>query len=91
MQVAEMIKTAYVRARIEPDLKTQAEAIFNELGVTVSQVINMLYRQVSRKHAIPLELGLPNKKTARAIDEARTGKGVIVCKNADDLFDKLGI
>ncbi|MDI9819854.1 MULTISPECIES: type II toxin-antitoxin system RelB/DinJ family antitoxin [unclassified Legionella] len=86
-----MSKSAYIRARIEPELKTEAEAIFSEFGMTASQVITMLYKQVSRKHEIPLDLNLPNKKTAKAIDEARKGKGVVACKNADDLFNKLGI
>lgn len=86
-----MSKSAYIRARIEPELKTEAEAIFSEFGMTASQVITMLYKQVSRKHEIPFDLNLPNKKTAKAIDEARKGKGVVACKNADDLFNKLGI
>jgi DNA-damage-inducible protein J len=86
-----MSKSAYVRARIEPGLKMQAEAIFNELGVTATQVITMLYKQVSRKHEIPLDLSLPNKETAKAIEEARKGEGIVRCKDVDDMFDKLGI
>jgi DNA-damage-inducible protein J len=86
-----MSKSAYVRARIEPDLKMEAEAIFSEFGVTATQVITMLYKQVSRKHEIPLDLSLPNKETAKAINEARKGEGIVRCKNADDMFDKLGI
>ena len=84
-----MSKTAYVRARIEPDLKDGAEAIFNEFGMTPTQVITMLYKQVLRKHEIPLDLSLPNKETAKAIQEARKGIGTVKCKDADDMFDKL--
>ena len=86
-----MSKSAYIRARIEPSLKAKAEKVFRELGITPSQVISMLYKQVSRKHEIPLELCLPNKKTAKAIDGARKGQGIVICKDADDLFDKLGL
>jgi len=86
-----MNKSAYIRARIEPNLKEKAEIVFNELGITPSQVITMLYKQVSRKHSIPLDLYLPNKETVRAIEEARKGKDVTVCKDANDLFDKLKI
>ena len=86
-----MNKSAYIRARIEPDLKAKAESIFHELGVTPSQVITMLYKQVSRKHEIPLDLHLPNDETARAIKEARKGKNAVICKDPDDLFKKLGI
>ena len=86
-----MSKSAYVRARIEPALKIEAEAIFNEFGVTATQVITMLYKQVSRKHEIPLDLSLPNKETAKAIEEARKEEGIVRCKDVDDMFDKLGI
>lgn len=85
-----MSKSAYIRARIEPDLKAEVEAIFHEFGITPSQVITMLYKQVLRKHEIPLELCLPNAKTAKAIREARNGEGVVSCEDADDLFNKLG-
>lgn len=86
-----MSKSAYVRARIEPNLKIGAEAIFDEFGVTASQVINMLYKHVVRKHEIPLDLSLPNKETAKAIEEARKDKGLVAYKNLDDMFDQLGI
>lgn len=86
-----MSKTAYVRARIEPDLKIGAEAIFNEFGMTPTQVITMLYKQVLRKHEIPLDLNLPNEETVKAIQEARNGKGLVAYKDIDDMFDKLGI
>ena len=86
-----MSKSAYIRVRIEPELKIQAEAIFKEFGVTATQVITMLYKQVSRKHEIPLDLSLPNKETAKAIEEARKGEGIVRCKDVDDMFDKLGI
>lgn len=86
-----MSKSAYIRARIEPDLKMNAEAIFNELGVTPTQVITMLYKQVARKHHLPFDLHLPNDVTARAIQSAREGKEVVTCKNAKDLFDQLGM
>lgn len=60
-----MSKSAYIRARIEPELKIEAEAIFKELGVTATQVITMLYRQVLRTGKIPLNLNLAKKEINR--------------------------
>lgn len=60
-----MSKSAYIRARIEPELKSEAEAIFKELGVTATQVITMLYRQVLRTGKIPLDLNLAKKEISR--------------------------
>jgi antitoxin component of RelBE/YafQ-DinJ toxin-antitoxin module len=51
----------------------------------------MLYKQVSRKQEISLDLCMPNEGTKLSIDEARKDKGVIPCKDADDLFTQLGI
>ena len=86
-----MSKSAFIRARVEPELKTEVEAILKEMGVSTSQVLTMLYRQIRREHKIPLDLHLPNKETAQAIKEARAGENVVTCKNADDLFEKWGI
>ena len=86
-----MSKTAFIRARIEPGLKTKVDVIFEQLGVSPTQVITMLYKQILRKRELPLEMYLPNKATARAIKEARAGKGVVACEDVDDLFKKLNI
>lgn len=86
-----MSKSAYVRARIEPELKTGVEAIFSEFGVTPTQVITMLYKQVLRNHEIPIDLSLPNKETAKAIEEARKGEGIVRCSDVNDLFSQLGM
>lgn len=90
MHKAQPHKTEFIRARIEPNLKAAAHAVFAELGVTPTQVITMLYKQVQNKHALPFDLSVPNAETARAIKEARNRKGLIACKDAKDMFKKLG-
>lgn len=40
-------KTANVTARIQPNIKEQAEAILDRLGIPVSVFIDMTYRQVT--------------------------------------------
>ena len=83
-------KTEFIRARIEPDLKRHVHAVFNKLGLTPTQVITMFYKNIERTKSIPLDLSIPNKETIRAIKEARAGKGLVYCKDVDDMFDKLG-
>ena len=34
---------------------------------------------------------VPNLETQKALDETNAGKGLIACKDADDLFDQLRI
>jgi len=38
-----MAKLAFVRARIEPELKENAEHILKKLGIKLSDAINMIY------------------------------------------------
>lgn len=58
-------KTANVLARVEPDVKEQAEAIMAKLGVPASTVINMLYKQIIMTRSIPFPLSLSHVPVAR--------------------------
>ena len=59
------VKTANVLARVEPDVKEQAESILNMLGVPASTVINMLYKQIIMTRGIPFPLTVPSVPVAR--------------------------
>lgn len=54
-----MTKTANLYARIEPDVKEQAETILNALGIPVSNAITMFYKQIILKNGLPFEVKLP--------------------------------
>lgn len=86
-----MSKAAFIRARIEPKLKAEAEDVLDELGITPTQAITMLYKRIAREHEWPIELKIPNAKTRKTFEETDKGIGLIECKDADDLFDKTGI
>ena len=58
-------KTANVTARIQPDIKEQAEAILERLGIPVSVFIDMTYRQVIMRDGVPFSLDLPDKLVTR--------------------------
>ena len=58
-------KTANVLARVEPDVKVQAESIMAQLGIPASVVINMLYKQIVMTKGIPFSLTVPNMPIAR--------------------------
>ena len=44
-----MSKSVAVQARIEPNLKREADHIIHKLGLTASQVVNALYAQKYNK------------------------------------------
>ena len=39
-------KTANVTARVQPEIKKQAEAVLEKIGIPVSVLIDTLYRQI---------------------------------------------
>ena len=58
-------KTANVLARVEPDVKEQAESIMAQLGIPASVVINMLYKQIIMTRSIPFSLSVPTAPLSR--------------------------
>lgn len=86
-----MNKSEYIRARVEPLLKHNAEHVLAALGITPTQAITMLYKQIEMQHAWPFELKIPNEETKHALDETDKNDGLIKCKTPDDMFEKLGV
>ena len=85
------MKTATVRARIEPELKHDVETVFALLGVTVSEAIEMFLRQVKLRNGIPFEIRIPNKVTVETFEDTDHGRNLTRHNNAKDMFDKLGM
>lgn len=54
-----MAKSANLYARIEPDLKEQAESILAALGIPASNAITMFYKQIVLQRGMPFEVKLP--------------------------------
>ena len=54
-----MAKTANLYARIEPDVKEQAESILTALGIPASNAINMFYKQIILQRGLPFEVKMP--------------------------------
>ncbi len=61
-----MAKTSAVYARIDTELKENAEGILSQLGISPSSAIQMLYSQIVLKKGMPFELRLPSTKPAAA-------------------------
>ncbi len=54
-----MAKSANLYARIEPDVKEQAEMILTALGIPASNAITMFYKQIILHNGLPFEVKLP--------------------------------
>jgi len=63
-----------VRSRIDPRVKNKAVALFDTMGLTLSEAIRLfLYQSVAEKR-IPFSINVPNAKTRATLKRANQGK-----------------
>ncbi len=86
-----MSKTATVRARLEPALKEHAETVFHRLGLNATQAITMFYKQVELRKGLPFDVAIPSATTRRTFAASDAGRELVVCEDAEDMFERLGI
>lgn len=56
------VKSANLYARIEPDVKEQAESILSSLGIPASNAINMFYKQIILQRGLPFDVKIPSSR-----------------------------
>ena len=61
-----MANTTAVYARIDTNLKNNAESILSKLGITPTSAIQMLYSQIILHNGMPFELKIPVQKPVAA-------------------------
>lgn len=54
-----MARTSTIYARVEPEVKEQAEQILDHLGISMSNAVGMFLRQVVLHRGSPFEMTLP--------------------------------
>jgi DNA-damage-inducible protein J len=57
-----MARTSNIFARVEPNVKDEAESVLNQLGIPMSNAIGMFLRQVILQRGIPFDIKLPQNK-----------------------------
>ena len=85
------MKTATVRARIEPKLKHDVAPVLAAVGLSFSQAIEIFLIQVKLNNGIPFEIRIPNKTTLKTFKNTDKGKNLVRHKNTKVMLDKLGI
>lgn len=88
-------KSANVTARVQPEIKQQAEAVLEKIGLPVSDIS---YRQIIMTGGVPYSLIVPNLPTRdsmtdaefntmmeKGYHQAKTGEGISV----DEAFEKI--
>lgn len=80
--------TTTISIRVDKDIKEQADALFDELGLSLTSAINVFLRQSVRRRKIPFEIESeyrPNEKTQQAIINSYNQPAKIY-NNLQDLF-----
>ena len=91
-------KSANVTARVQPEIKRQAEAVLDKLGLPASVLIDTLYRQIIMTGGVPYSLTVPslpardsmtdeqfNIMMEKGYHQAKSGEGLSV----DEAFTKI--
>ena len=69
-----MANSSNFTVRIDPNIKSQSESIFSNLGINLTTAINVFLRKSIQTGGFPFDVRLDsaNKETLLAIDEANT-------------------
>jgi len=80
-------KSTFIRARIEPKLKRNAERVLHTLGMNTTGAITMFLTQVSLQKGLPFAVNIPNKTTVAALNELLNPRSAY--KNADEMLSDI--
>ena len=80
-----MSRTANVFARVEPEVKEQAEAVLNQLGIPMSNAVGMFLRQIIIQNGIPFEMKLSVKKPVSLNEMTKDELDAELMKGMDDI------
>ena len=86
-----MAKTDTLHIRVEPSVKQRAEETLNELGLSITEAINVFLNQVILNEGIPFEIKKPrlNKETIQAMEDTKNNKNISkTFDSVDEMFEK---
>jgi len=84
-----MAKTATIQARVDPEIKKNAQKILRALNISMSEAISIYLTQVTRYKGIPFEIKIPNELTDRTLKKSEARKELHRVSDVDELFQEL--
>jgi DNA-damage-inducible protein J len=64
-----MAKSEVVKAKIEPDLKFESEAVLSAIGLSTTDSITIFFCQIVMQRGLPFDAKIPNAETVAAMQE----------------------
>ena len=68
------MKTVNVTLRVDKELKKQADALFEDVGLSLNTACRMFLKRAVEEQRIPFEVRRPDRKTLRALSDAEREK-----------------
>jgi DNA-damage-inducible protein J len=84
-----MPANAFVRARIDPAIKSEAAKVLPAMGLTVSDVCRMALTRVAYERRLPFNDPEPNELTRITMEKTDRGEDVFYAKDFADLMRQL--
>ena len=85
--ISGMKKTATVHARIDSKTKRASEQVLEKIGMTPTDAVRLLYRQIALRREFPLELRVPNKLTAATLSKSDRGEEIETFDSLDEMVE----
>ena len=82
-----MNNTATVHARIDSRTKRDSERVLHRIGMTPTDAVRLLYRQIALRREFPLELRVPNKLTAKTLNKSDCGEEIETFDSLDEMVE----
>ena len=86
-----MMKSATLRARVEPDLKDKAESILTTLGLSATDAITLFYAQIVLRKGLPFAVEIPNRLTRRTFAKTDAGEDLHAFGTGKEMMESLGL
>ncbi|MEO1884240.1 MAG: type II toxin-antitoxin system RelB/DinJ family antitoxin [Methyloprofundus sp.] len=86
-----MIQNSTIHARINSELKENAERILDQIGMSSAEAIRLFYKQIELRKGIPFDINIPNKLTEETLNKSNEGIDVHQVNDSEQLFSELDI
>ena len=91
-----MSKTANLNIRIDPKTKEEAEKLFSNFGITITDAVNLFLHQSLLSRGLPFSVKLPEPNAAtlaamKEIEEMIAKKSSTSSQGVDDFFKDMDL
>ncbi len=77
--------------RVEKKFYEEAKEVFNKLGLSFGDAVNIFLAKVAMEKGIPFNLKLPSKELENRIKNIKNNKNIQTYNTTKELFDDIGI